>query len=107
MSEATPHGTVGGTPPAASSAPAAGASPGASLAVKTWNNVNQPGCYVCNVTGRLLRVPVSGLKEGNTPVIEFLGPQGPSRVTRISDDPCLPLADLRLKSTAASGAPQF
>lgn len=103
MSDAMPAGT-----PATASVPATAAPPaGVPIAVKTWNEVNQPGSYVCNDTGRLLRVPVTGLKDGKTPIIEFHGPQGPSKVTRLSDNPLLPIADLRTLSTTAQIKPQF
>ncbi|HEU4396059.1 MAG TPA: hypothetical protein VFS92_10875 [Planctomycetota bacterium] len=103
MSNATPAGTPGSTVAKAPAAPPVGAS----VASQLWNSVNQPGSYVCNDTGRLLRVPASGLKDGITPLIEFVGPQGPSKVTRLSPDPLLPIADLRTMATAASIKPQF
>ena len=103
MSEAMPAGT-----PATAAVPASAAAPtGAPIATKTWNNVNQPGSYVCNDTGLLLRVPATGLKDGVAPVIDFLGPQGPVKVTRISDNPSLPIADLRTLSISAQIKPQF
>jgi hypothetical protein len=103
MSEATPAVTSEVPPAAASVAPPAGLP----VAIKSWNEVNQPGSYICTDTGRLLRVPASGLTQGNVPIIEFLGPQGPANVKRLSEDPSLPIADLRLLATAASIKPQF
>jgi hypothetical protein len=103
MSEATPVGTPGTASVPASAAPPAGIP----TTTRTWDTVNQPGSYVCNDTGRLLRVPAAALKDGNKPIIDFFGPQGPAKVTRISDNPSLPISDLRVLSTNAQIKPQF
>ena|SRR5688572_20119429 len=103
MSNATPAGaprTTAAEPPTAPPI-------GSSLASQPWSSVNQPGSYVCNDSGLLLRVPASALRDGKTPVIEFLGPQGPPTVTRLSPDPLLPIADLRTMATTASITPRF
>ena len=108
---AAPVGPQGASPASKSStapAPASAAPPtGVTTGAKTWNNVNQPGSYVCNDTGLLLRVPAAGIKDGTSPIIDFFGPQGPVNVTRLSENPGLPIADLRTLATTAQIKPQF
>jgi hypothetical protein len=103
MSDAMPAAATEGGPAAATAAPPAEAL----SASRTWNLVNQPGCYVCNDTGRLFRVPASALGWAGTPNIQVLGPQGPSRVTRVSTNSTLPIEELRLLSAGVLIKPQF
>jgi hypothetical protein len=72
-----------------------------------WDTVKEPGSYVCNETGRLLRVPAAAIKDRHHPVVEFLGPKGPVPVTRLSSDPQLGIAELRKLSERAKVEVQF
>ena len=60
-----------------------------------FSELNEPGTYVSNWSGHLIRVPVEGLKEGMSPVIEIRGTK-PMFVTRLSDNPFIPLTKARM-----------
>lgn len=72
-----------------------------------WDTVKEPGCYVCNDTGRLLRLPAEAVKNQGHPIVEYLGPKGPSAVTRLTGDPRLALPELRTLAGTAKIKPQF
>lgn len=57
--------------------------------------INEPGCYICNWTGHLLRVPPDGIKPGRSPLMMFRAKE-PLFVTKISGDPYLPLSKARM-----------
>ena len=57
--------------------------------------INEPGCYICNWSGHLLRVPGDGVAPGRSPLICILG-TGPLYVTKISDNPYIPVTKARL-----------
>jgi hypothetical protein len=58
------------------------------------DTVASPGAYVCNWSGHLLRVPQRGLTTGGELALNMVGGQ-PLTVTKISEDPDLPLAQAR------------
>ena len=60
-----------------------------------FGSLNEPGCYVSNWSGHLVRIPEDALKAGRSPVIEILG-QEPMIVTKISDDPFLNITKARM-----------
>ena len=60
-----------------------------------FENINEPGCYVCNWSGHLLRVPQDGVAPGRSPVINIVGME-PLFVTKLSDNPYIPLTKARL-----------
>jgi hypothetical protein len=118
MSEPQPAGpsTVAPSPVSAAPSPTAVSSPVSAsvapppavpLGSRTWNTVNQPGAYVCNDTGRLLRVHANGVKEGTCPIVEFIGPNGSPMVTRLSENPGLPIAELRTICAGTTVKAQF
>ena len=51
-----------------------------------FDNISEPGTYVCNWSGHLLRVPEDGVTAGRSPVINMIGNE-PLFVTKISDNP--------------------
>lgn len=55
--------------------------------------ISAPGCYVCNWDGFLLRVPSAAIPRRSA--LNIVGPE-PLYVTKISDDPALPLPQARL-----------
>lgn len=57
--------------------------------------ISEPGCYISNLTGRLIRIPEDALKVGRSPVIEVVS-RSPMMVTRISTDPYLSLTKARM-----------
>ena len=60
-----------------------------------FEGINEPGCYVCNWSGHLLRVPEDGVAAGRSPLINVIGPE-PLYVTKISDSPFIPLTKARM-----------
>ncbi len=60
-----------------------------------WDNINEPGTYVCNWSGHLLRVPEDGVTPGRSPMVNIIGHE-PLYVTKISNDPYMPLTKARL-----------
>ena len=57
------------------------------------DTVTAPGAYVCNWSGHLLRVPEQSLCAGVL-TVNMVGGE-PLIVTKISDDPDLPIAQAR------------
>jgi hypothetical protein len=60
-----------------------------------FDQINAPGSYVEQRTGTLLRVPEDALVPGRSPVLEVVTNE-PWVVSRISDDPFLPLTKARM-----------
>ena len=60
-----------------------------------FSALNEPGAYVINWSGHLLRVPDEGLKAGHSPVIEILGAE-PMFVTKLSENAYLPISKARM-----------
>jgi hypothetical protein len=60
-----------------------------------FEEITEPGCYLSNWTGHLIRVPEDAVKAGRSPVLEILGKE-PMIVTKISDDPFMTLTKARM-----------
>ena len=60
-----------------------------------FDAINEPGAYICNWTGHLLRVPEDGVTAGRSPMVNIVGPDQ-LFVTKISDNPYLTLTKARL-----------
>jgi hypothetical protein len=56
--------------------------------------VDTPGTYVCTWSGHLLRVPRRAVTLGCTPALNIVGRE-PLTVTKISDDPEIPLSEAK------------
>ncbi len=63
--------------------------------VVPFDQINEPGCYICNWSGHLLRVPQDGVQLGRSPLLSIIGRE-PVFVTKISDNPYIPLTKARL-----------
>ncbi len=63
--------------------------PGVSI---PFDSIREPGCYLCNWSGYLLRVPRQALVPNG--VMNIVGGQ-PLYVTKLSDNPDLPLKQAR------------
>ena len=63
--------------------------------VVPFDQINEPGCYICNWSGHLLRVPPDGVQLGRSPLLSIIGCE-PVFVTKISDNPFIPLTKARL-----------
>ena len=57
-------------------------------------SIVDPGCYVCNWNGFLLRVEEECLNENGTTTFEVIG-NGPLFVTYLSDDPYCEISEAR------------
>jgi len=60
-----------------------------------FDQINEPGAYVCNWSGHLLRVPDDAVKPGRSPTLQIRG-RDQLYVTKISDDPFVPLTKARM-----------
>ncbi|MEW6198832.1 MAG: hypothetical protein AB1601_09235 [Planctomycetota bacterium] len=58
------------------------------------DTVRSPGAYVCGWSGHLLRVFSRGLMNDESPVLNIVGGE-PLTVTKISEDPGVPLPEAR------------
>ena len=63
----------------------------------TFDQIDNPGCYVSIETGRLLRIPPDALAFGRSPLIEIVG-EKPWVVMKISNDPFMPLSRARMSA---------
>lgn len=59
-----------------------------------FERISQPGCFVFNRTGDLLRIPDDAVVEGRSPTIDVVSRE-PWMLTKISSDPYLPLRSAR------------
>ncbi len=57
--------------------------------------INEPGCYVCNWSGHLVRVPQDGVAPGRSPLLNICGRE-PLTVTKLCNDPYVPVTKARL-----------
>jgi len=62
-----------------------------------FDSINEPGCYICNWSGHLLRVPDDGIAPGRSPRMNLVGCD-PLYVTKISDNPFIPVTKARILS---------
>ena len=60
-----------------------------------FESISEPGTYLANWTGHLIRVPEDGFKLGRSPLIEIRGRE-PFFVTKLSDDPYITLTKARM-----------
>ncbi len=80
---------------------------GASVGLVTpFECINEPGAYVCNWSGHLLRVPDDAITTGRSPMINILGPDE-LFVTKISENPFLPVTKARLMASNHDVAVNF
>ena len=60
-----------------------------------FDTIQEPGCYVCNWSGHLLRVPEDGVAPGRSPMINIVGCE-PLFVTKLSDNPYVTLTKAKM-----------
>ena len=60
-----------------------------------FESINEPGCYVCNWTGHLMRVPEDAIKPGRSPLMSITGTE-PLFVTKISCEPFLAISKAKM-----------
>ncbi|MCH8052539.1 MAG: hypothetical protein IH895_00615 [Planctomycetes bacterium] len=71
---------------------------GTSGQVIPFQSITASGTYICNWSGHLLRVPEDALTAGRSPLINILGPDE-LFVTKISDNPFVPVTKARLMAS--------
>ncbi len=64
------------------------------LPILPINQINQPGAYLDLRTGKLFRVPPEGLRVENGKVI-LITTEGELKVCKLSDDPYIPLEQVK------------
>ena len=64
-------------------------------ATMPFGSIQEPGCYICNWTGHLLRVPEDGVAPGRSPLLNIIGTE-PLVVTKISENPYLTLTKAKI-----------
>jgi hypothetical protein len=60
-----------------------------------FESISDPGCYICNWSGHLLRVPEDGVTPGRSPLVNIIGTE-PLYVTKIADNPFIPVTKARM-----------
>lgn len=60
-----------------------------------FDSISESGCYVCNWSGHLLRMPDDSITSGRSPRMSLMGCD-PLYVTKISDNPFIPVTKARL-----------
>jgi hypothetical protein len=60
-----------------------------------FDSINEPGAYICNWSGHLLRVPEDGVTAGRSPMVNIVGSEA-LFVTKISENPYITLTKARL-----------
>lgn len=69
--------------------------PKGALTQAPFESLDEPGCYVCNWSGHLLRLPEDGVKPGRSPVLSMTGTE-PLFLTKISSDPFITRTKARI-----------
>ncbi len=58
-------------------------------------SASEPGAYICNWSGHLLRIHEDGVIPGRTPLLDIVGDE-PLFVTKIAADPFIPVTKARM-----------
>lgn len=60
-----------------------------------YEAISEPGAYICNWSGHLLRVPEDSIKPGRSPLMSFSACE-PLFVTKVSDNPFITVTKARV-----------
>ncbi|MHC4695373.1 MAG: hypothetical protein ACYTFA_01375 [Planctomycetota bacterium] len=60
-----------------------------------FDQISEPGCYICNWSGHLMRVPPDGIAPGRSPLLNMVGCQ-PLYVTKVCDNPYITVTKARM-----------
>jgi len=71
-----------------------------------FDAIQDAGCYVCNWSGHLLRVPDDGVAAGRSPLISIVGGE-PLFVTKLSDNPFITLTKAKMIASNLDCAVNF
>ena len=80
-----------------------GASVGTTL---PYESIQGPGCFVCNWSGHLLRVPEDGVAAARSPLVNIIGCET-LFVTKISDNPYIPVTKAKMVAANLDCAVSF
>ncbi len=62
-----------------------------------FSEIHEPGAYVSNLTGHLMRIPEDAVKPSRTPVVDLVANE-PLIFTKISDNPFIAINKARMLS---------
>jgi len=71
-----------------------------------FESIDAPGCYICNWSGHLLRIPEDGVKPGRSPLLEIKATEA-LFVTKICNAPFVPLSKARMLAADCDVAVSF
>ena len=71
-----------------------------------FESIQEPGCYICNWSGHLLRVPEDGVAPGRSPLINVVGADA-LFVTKIADNPFITLTKAKMIASNLDCAVNF
>ena len=71
-----------------------------------FDGIREPGAYICLWSGHLLRVPKTGIDAEGTPRMSVVATDS-LLVTKIDDDPYIPLTQARLLAANQDVAVNF
>ena len=60
-----------------------------------FESIQEPGCYICNWSGHLLRVPEDGVAPGRSPLVNIIGTE-PLFVTKLSENPFITITKAKM-----------
>jgi len=63
--------------------------------VLPFDQINEPGAYICHWSGHLLRIPEDGVSPGRSPMVNFVGNEA-LFTTKINDNPWITLTKARM-----------
>ena len=71
-----------------------------------FDGIREPGAYICRWSGHLLRVPETGIGPERTPRVSVVAADA-LMVTKINDDPYIPVTQARLLAANQDVAVNF
>jgi hypothetical protein len=60
-----------------------------------FESIQEPGCYICNWSGHLLRIPEDGVAPGRSPLVNIIGTE-PLYVTKLSENPFVSITKAKM-----------
>ncbi len=60
-----------------------------------FDSIQEPGAYICNWSGHLLRIPDDAVAPGRSPLVNVIGLE-PLYVTKLADNPFVTLTKARM-----------
>ena len=74
--------------------------------VVPFESISEPGAYICNWSGHLIRIPEDAVAAGRSPLISMCGPDQ-LFVTKVSENPFVALTKARLLASNFDVAVNF